>query len=39
LLGGNGIVTEKIKHANLVSFTCLKSFAFAQLLSAKMRMI
>jgi hypothetical protein len=28
LLGGNGIVTEQIKHANLVSFTCLKSFAF-----------
>ena len=23
LLGGNGIATEKIKHANLVSFTCL----------------
>ena len=30
LLGGNGIVTEHIKHANLVSFTCLKSFAFDQ---------
>ena len=30
LLGGNGIATEKIKHANLVSFTCLKSFAFDQ---------
>lgn len=30
LLGGNGVVTEKIKHANLVSFTCLKSFAFDQ---------
>ncbi len=28
LLGGNGIATEQIKHANLVSFTCLKSFAF-----------
>jgi len=27
LLGDNGIATEKIKHANLVSFTCLKSFA------------
>lgn len=27
LLGGNGIATEKIRHANLVSFTCLKSFA------------
>jgi len=30
LLGGNGVATEKIKHANLVSFTCLKSFAFDQ---------
>lgn len=30
LLGGNGIATEQIKHANLVSFTCLKSFAFDQ---------
>jgi hypothetical protein len=30
LLGGNGMVTEKIRHANLVSFTCLKSFAFDQ---------
>jgi hypothetical protein len=30
LLGGNGIASEKIKHANLVSFTCLKSFAFDQ---------
>jgi len=30
LLGGNGIATERIKHANLVSFTCLKSFAFDQ---------
>jgi hypothetical protein len=30
LLGDNGIATEKIKHANLVSFTCLKSFAFDQ---------
>jgi hypothetical protein len=30
LLGGDGIATEKIKHANLVSFTCLKSFAFDQ---------
>jgi hypothetical protein len=30
LLGGNGITTEKIRHANLVSFTCLKSFAFDQ---------
>jgi hypothetical protein len=30
LLGGNGVAAEKIKHANLVSFTCLKSFAFDQ---------
>jgi hypothetical protein len=30
LLGANGVATEKVKHANLVSFTCLKSFAFAQ---------
>jgi hypothetical protein len=28
LLGGNGIVTERIRYANLVSFTCLKVFAF-----------
>jgi len=28
LLGGNGVATEKIRHANLVSFTCLKAFAF-----------
>ncbi|MFM0276496.1 antitoxin [Paraburkholderia sediminicola] len=30
LLGDNGVATEKIKHANLVSFTCLKAFAFDQ---------
>lgn len=30
LLGGNGIATENIRHTNLVSFTCLKSFAFDQ---------
>lgn len=30
LLGGNGVATEWVKHANLVSFTCLKSFAFDQ---------
>lgn len=30
LLGGDGVVTEKVRHANLVSFTCLKSFAFDQ---------
>jgi len=30
LLGGNGVATENIKHANLVSFTCLKALAFDQ---------
>lgn len=30
LLNGDGLATEKIKHANLVSFTCLKAFAFDQ---------
>lgn len=30
LLGGNGVATENVKHANLVGFTCLKSFAFEQ---------
>lgn len=30
LLGDNGIATERVKHANLVSFTCLKAFAFDQ---------
>ena len=30
LLDGNGITTERVKHANLVSFTCLKAFAFDQ---------
>lgn len=30
LLRGGGIATELIKHANLVSFTCLKAFAFDQ---------
>jgi hypothetical protein len=30
LLGGDGIAVEKIKHANLVGFTCLKAFAFDQ---------
>lgn len=30
LLDGNGFTTERIRHANLVSFTCLKSFAFDQ---------
>jgi len=30
LLGSNGIATESIKHANLVSFTCLKALAYEQ---------
>jgi len=30
LLGGDGIAVEKIKHASLISFTCLKAFAFDQ---------
>lgn len=30
LLGGDGIAVERIKHANLVSFTCLKALAFDQ---------
>jgi hypothetical protein len=30
LLGDNGVAIERIKHANLVSFTCLKSFSFDQ---------
>ncbi|MEC9368703.1 MAG: antitoxin [Pseudomonadota bacterium] len=30
LLDGAGIATEQVKHANLVSFTCLKAFAFDQ---------
>lgn len=30
LLGDNGIAIEKVKHANLLSFTCLKALAFDQ---------
>jgi len=30
LLGDGGVATEPVKHANLVSFTCLKAFAFDQ---------
>jgi hypothetical protein len=30
ILGDNGIATEIVRHANLVSFTCLKAFAFDQ---------
>jgi hypothetical protein len=28
LIGGGGIAIERIRHANIVSFTCLKCFAF-----------
>lgn len=30
LLGGNGVAIERVKHANLLSFTCLKAFALDQ---------
>ncbi|MCK9488500.1 MAG: antitoxin [Xanthomonadales bacterium] len=30
LLGGNGVATETIRYADLVAFTCLKSFAFEE---------
>ena len=30
LLGGGGNAVEVVRHANLVSFTCLKAFAFDQ---------
>lgn len=30
LLGENGIATENVRHADLVSFTCLKAFALDQ---------
>ena len=30
LLGGEGIAIEQVKHADLVSFTCLKALAFDQ---------
>jgi hypothetical protein len=35
LIGGNGVVTEQVKHANLVSFTCLKALAFEQRFARK----
>jgi hypothetical protein len=35
LLGGDGITTEIIKHADIVSFTCLKAFAFDQRFARK----
>jgi hypothetical protein len=28
LIGGDGLATESIRHANIVSFTCLKSIAY-----------
>ena len=28
LLGGNGVTTETVRYADIVSFTCLKAFAF-----------
>lgn len=28
LIGGNGLATEVIRHANIISFTCLKSIAY-----------
>ena len=28
LLNGGGVATETVRFANLVSFTCLKAFAF-----------
>jgi hypothetical protein len=30
LLGDGGVAVEPVKHADLVSFTCLKAFAFDQ---------
>ena len=30
LLDGNGVATEQVRHANVVSFTCLKALAFDQ---------
>jgi len=30
LLGGAGVATELVRHADVVSFTCLKAFAFDQ---------
>lgn len=30
LLGGNGIAVENIRHADIVSFICLKAYAFDQ---------
>ncbi len=30
LVGGSGVAVERVKHADLVSFTCLKALAFDQ---------
>ena len=35
LLDGNGVATEQVRHANLVSFTCLKALAFDQRFARK----
>jgi hypothetical protein len=35
LLGNNGVTTETVRHANLVSFTCLKAFALNDRLEGK----
>ena len=35
LLNGEGIVTEKIRFANIVSFTCLKAFAMKERVERK----
>ena len=35
LLDGKGVATERVKHADLVGFTCLKAMAVAQRLKQK----
>ena len=35
LLGKNGVATEHVKHADTVSFTCLKAFAYDQRFARK----
>ena len=35
LLGGRGIVRERVRHADIVSFVCLKAFAFDDRLEDK----
>ena len=39
ILGDNGIATERIRHANVVSFTCLKSLHTISVSNAKTRTI